>query len=242
LALTPFDLACHGVDGRVIDERMVEEQFSLGESLLDRCDDVKHVRGRRHVSVDLVFGPVVPARRDPPRATTDCFVFGEIELPDLVRPGRFLRERGLATLREIAAFTLIVSGKNQPLVADETQHGSLRNPVTIVAGHRSDFPVAPRRMRPRVLHCEILSGLTCGLRPWTLRRSSRTRFRLPAPPGPFGHVDQQAEPRGRHARLDADPLEVLEGPKRPSAFFFHIRISTAASPSAWVSSATDTSP
>src|SRR5690606_20225501 len=64
---------------------------------------------------------------------------------------------------------------------------------------------------------------------------------LLAAPGPLGHADQRAEPRGRHARLGADHLEVLEGPRRPSADFFQTRISTAASPSAWVSSTTSAS-
>jgi hypothetical protein len=60
---------------------------------------------------------------------------------------------------------------------------------------------------------------------------------LVATPGALGHADHSAEPRGRHARLDADHLEVREGPSRPSADFFHTRSSTAASPRAWVSSA-----
>ena len=63
---------------------------------------------------------------------------------------------------------------------------------------------------------------------------------LPPPPGPLGHVDHLAEPRARHARL-ADHLEVLEGPAGPSADFLHTRISTAASPNAWVRSATSAS-
>jgi len=31
------------------------------------------------VGIELVLGPVVPARRDPPCATTGCFVLGEIQ-------------------------------------------------------------------------------------------------------------------------------------------------------------------
>lgn len=61
---------------------------------------------------------------------------------------------------------------------------------------------------------------------------------LPTSPRPLGHVDQPAKPRGPHARLDADHLEVLEGPNRPSADFFHTRSSTAASPRACVSNST----
>jgi hypothetical protein len=47
--------------------------------------------------------------------------------------------------------------------------------------------------------------------------------------------------RCRHARLDVDHLEVLEGPSRPSADFFQTRSSTSASPRAWVKSATSAS-
>jgi hypothetical protein len=60
-------------------------------------------------------------------------------------------------------------------------------------------------------------------------------------PCPLGRVDGLAEPRGRHARLDADRLEVLEGLNLPSADFSQTRDSTAASPSAWASSATSAS-
>src|SRR5665647_1934816 len=60
-------------------------------------------------------------------------------------------------------------------------------------------------------------------------------------PGPLGHADQRTEPRGRHARAQTDYLKVREGPSRPSADFFQTRSSTAASPRAWVRSATSAS-
>src|SRR4029077_17005206 len=60
-------------------------------------------------------------------------------------------------------------------------------------------------------------------------------------PGPFRDVEKPAEPRGRHPRLGADYLEVLEGPNRPSALFFQPRSSPCASPSAWVNSTTSDS-
>ena len=44
---------------------------------------------------------------------------------------------------------------------------------------------------------------------------------LPAAPGPLGHVEELAEPHGRHARLHADHLEVFEAPSRPSDDLFH---------------------
>ena len=64
----------------------------------------------------------------------------------------------------------------------------------------------------------------------TLRPPAGTGSGLVTAPGPLGHADQRAEPRGRHARLDADHLEVREGPSRPSADVFHTRSSTAAHP------------
>lgn len=53
--------------------------------------------------------------------------------------------------------------------------------------------------------------------------------------------NELAEPHGRHARLHADHLEVLEEPSRPSADFFHTLTSRCAPPSAWVNSATSAS-
>jgi hypothetical protein len=100
-----------------------------------------------------------------------------------------------------------------------------------------DLAVSPRRMRQRVA-ARQLGGRGPGRpRPRTLRLFARSGHGLPASPGPLGH-DQRAEPRGQQARIDADHLEILEGPSRPSADFLHTRSSTAASPSAWVRSAT----
>lgn len=56
-----------------------------------------------------------------------------------------------------------------------------------------------------------------------------------------GMSNELAESHGRHARLHADHLEVLEEPSRPSADFFQTLTSRCASPSAWVNSATSAS-
>ena len=82
----------------------------------------------------------------------------------------------------------------------------------------------PRRPRPRALRWAI--GFGAG---------------LPATPGPFRHVELLTEPRSRHAKFHSAHLEVRKGPSRPSALFFQTRISTAASPKAWVRSATSAS-
>lgn len=50
----------------------------------------------------------------------------------MVRAGGLLRERSLATLRQVPTFSLIVSGQDQPLVTQQPQHGRLRNPVPFV--------------------------------------------------------------------------------------------------------------
>lgn len=165
-------------------------------------------------------------------------VLGEVQSPDLVRARPLLRERRLAALSELAAFPMVVRRQQQALVAQQPQHGRLRHPVPVMSGHRPDLPMTPRRMRVRVPDHDVTGRDPGRPRPWTFRRPILLRLGLQAPPRALGHVKQIAEPRSRHARLDADHLEVLEGRNRHSALFFHTRISTAVSPSACVSSAT----
>src|SRR6218665_1551933 len=215
-----------------------EQRFGFSQRELELGEGIVHVRCRGHVSVELILGPVVPARGDPPCATTDRFILGAIELPELVGVGRLLRERGLATLGELAALTLVVGRQDQSLIAQHPQHSRLRYPVPIMTDHRPDLPMPPRRMSPGVLHGEALRAASCaGCGHGPFRRARGACFGLPAPPGPFGHIEAFTEPRDRHAQLSADHLEVLEEPKRPSALFFHTRISTTASPNTWISSA-----
>src|SRR5665811_141735 len=114
------------------------------------------------MSVVLILGPIVPTRCDPPRPTGRGFVFGEVELPDLIRARGFGREGGLAAFGEFATFTLIVVGKNQSFVPQETQHRRLRDAVAVMAGHRPNFAVSPRRMRPRVLESNVSGRVSCG--------------------------------------------------------------------------------
>ena len=59
---------------------------------------------------------------------------------------------------------------------------------------------------------------------------------LPATVGALGDADHAREPRSRHPRLHTDHLEVLEGPRRPSAERFHTRSWTCVSPRAAFSS------
>ena len=113
--------------------------------------------------------------------------------------------------------------------------------MAVVADHRPYFAMLPGRALGGVFEDQLPSSIPSRLRPRTLRRITSTLVGLPASPGAFGHVDQLAEPRGRHARLNTDHLEVLEGRNLPSADFFHTLISIAASPRAWVSSETSAS-
>ncbi len=69
-------------------------------------------------------------------------------------------------------------------------------------------------------------------RPRAFQRGASTGAGLVTPVGAERDADPGDEPRGRHPAVASDYLEVLEGPKRPSADFFQTRISTAASPSA----------
>ena len=68
-------------------------------------------------------------------------------------------------------------------------------------------------------------------RPRPLRRPAHPFALLPPPVRPFGQ-EHPAEPRGRYARLPADHLDLLVGPRRPSALFFQTLSSTWASPNA----------
>src|SRR5690606_24969968 len=189
----------------------------------------------------LVLRPVVPAPGDAPRAAGRGLELGEVQLPHLVRPRRFGGERGLPAGRELAAFPLVGGGQDQPFIAQQAQHGGLADPVPVVAHHGPHLAVPPCRMRQRVPPRGHAHALARRARPRPLDRGPGPGAGLPAPPRPLGHADHLAEPRGRHARLDADHLEVLEGPSRPSADFFHTRTSRCASPRAWVNSATSAS-
>ena len=180
----------------------------------------------------LVLGPVVPTTSQPPGATGGGLELAEVKLPDLVRTGRLVGECGLPPLGEFATFALVVRGQNQSLVTQRAQHGRLGHDVAIVADHGPDLAVSPGRMLRGVLEDQLPMLVAGGLWPRPLDLRARAGTGLPASPGALGHVDDLAEPRGRHARLDADHLEVLEGPNLPSADFFQTRSSTAASPSA----------
>jgi hypothetical protein len=126
-------------------------------------------------------------------------------------------------------------------VAVDSDARTGRDTVSCEAPGGPSSPVPPRRMRQRVAAGQLGGRGPGRPRPLTLRLFARSGHGLPASPGPLGHVDQRAEPRGRHARIAADHLEVLERPGRRSADFLHTRSSTAASPSAWVRSATSAS-
>src|SRR5699024_6274275 len=166
---------------------------------------------------------------------------GEVELPHLVRGGGVLRECRPAVLSQLPALFLVLGGQQQPLITHGAQHRGLRDHMPLVAYHRPHLAVSPFRLLTRVLDHQRSGCLPRGTRPGPLRRVALAGLGLPATVSAFGHADEFAEPRGRHARLGADHLEVLKGPSRPSALFFHTRTSIAASPNAWVRSATSSS-
>src|SRR5690606_41986840 len=94
----------------------------------------------------LVLAPVVPTARQPPGAAGGGLELAEVQLPDLVRPGRVVGERCLASLGKLAAFALVVRGQDQPLVAQEPSHGRLADDDPVVADHGPDTAVAPCRL------------------------------------------------------------------------------------------------
>src|SRR5690554_1124937 len=189
----------------------------------------------------LVLGPVVPTARDPPGAAGGGLELAEVQLPNLVRAGRVVRERCLPPFGQLPAFPLVVTGQDQPLVPQDPQHRRLGHDMPVVADHRPDLAMSPRRMRTRVRQHAFPRGITGRTRPRTLDLSTSTGLGLPAAPSPFRDAELLAPPRGRHPGLDPDHLEVLEGPNLPSADFFHTLASRWASPSAWVRSATSAS-
>ena len=88
-------------------ERMPKHGLVVGQGELDGIDRVVLIPGREHVERVLVLGPVVPATGDPPGPTGGGLELGEVQLPDLVRAGRGVRERGLPALGQLAAFALV---------------------------------------------------------------------------------------------------------------------------------------
>jgi len=114
-----LDLTCLGVDLAEICEWVAEHGLVVGQREFDGIDRVELVRGRRDVERMLVLAPVVPTARQPPGAAGGGLELAEVQLPDLVRPGRVVGERCLASLGKLAAFALVVRWQDQPLVAQE---------------------------------------------------------------------------------------------------------------------------
>ena len=79
----------------------------------------------------LELGPVVPASRESPRPAGSGLELGEVQLPDLVRPGRVLRERGFAALGKLPALALVLVRQDQTPVSQPTQHCGLRYDVAV---------------------------------------------------------------------------------------------------------------
>src|SRR5450830_1113643 len=200
------------------------------------------VRGRGEVEPVLVLRPVVPAAGDPPGPTTGGLELGSCPAARRrYRAGRLRRERRPAAGGQLAAFALVVRLQDQVLLAQQPQDRGLGHGVPVVADHRPDLAVTPGRVSQSVRADRVADPGPDRARPWALGRPIGARSGLVAAPGSLGHADQGAEPRGRHTRGQTDYLKVLDGPNRPSALSFHTRISTAASPSAWVRSATSAS-
>ena len=230
-----------GVDLARGDQWPAEGGLVVGQGELDRSDRVVLVRGRGRVPGVFVLRPVVPAPGQAPGLAGGGLELGEVQLPDLIRAGGLGRERGLAAGGQLAAFALVVRLQDQALITQQAQDAGLGDGVPVVAAHRPDLAMTPRRVGQRVPARRVADALPGRARPRALDPGPGPGTGLMAAPGPLGHADQLTEPRGRHARLGTDHLEVLEGPRRPSALFFHTRISTAASPRAWVRSTTSAS-
>src|SRR3954447_9756490 len=75
---------------------------------------------------------------------------GEVQLPHLIRRGRFDRERRLPPGRELAAFPLVVRLQQQAFPSEQAQHAGRGHRQAVVAAHRPHLPMSPRRMRQRM--------------------------------------------------------------------------------------------
>ena len=166
----------------------------LGQGELDRGDRVVHVRRRGDVEPVLVLAPVVPAAGDPPGPTGGGLELGEVQLPDLVRAGRWRGERGLAARGQLAAFTLVVGLKEQTLLAQQAQHGGLGDAVPVVADHRPDLAVPPCWVGQSMGPDRLADPGPGRARPRALDRVPGPGAGLMATPGPLGHADQRTEP------------------------------------------------
>jgi hypothetical protein len=169
---------------------------------------------------ELVLGPVVRDPGDPPGAAAAGVELAESPTATPVSA----RSAGPGTPPGGRRPVAVVRGCNRSAAPSHAGAGSAassrRHPVPVVAGHCPHLAVPPRRVRLGVLDHDRLDPLGHRRRPRPLRWVAGMGPGLPTPPGPLGHVDELAEPRGRHARLDADHLEVAEGPSRYSATVF----------------------
>lgn len=79
-----------GVDRAVLDHRVAEHSRVVGQRELDGIDRVEVVRCWLDVEPVLIRGPVVPATSQSPGPAGRGLKLAEVQLPDLVRPGRLL--------------------------------------------------------------------------------------------------------------------------------------------------------
>ena len=126
-------------------------------------------------------------RQVPPAVVSN---WREVQLPHLIRSGRLFRECGLAALGELAPLLLVGDGQDQALATQQPQHRGLGDDMAAVADHRPHLAVTPRRVRQPMRDRQVRGSTGCRSRPRTPRPIATEGFGPPAPPGPFGHVDQ----------------------------------------------------
>ena len=93
----------------------------------------------------LVLRPVVPAACQAPRPPGGGLELGEVQLPHLIRTGRVIRERRLASLGKLAAFPLVVRGQDQPLDRQANEAIAWNRPKEVHMGLAS--PLTSRSSR-----------------------------------------------------------------------------------------------
>src|SRR6476619_6465934 len=104
---------------------------------------------------ELILRPIVRDPGRPPGAAAAGLILGEVELPHLVGAGRRFAERGLALRGEPAPLPLIGRLQQQTFVAENPKHGRHRELMPLMASHRPDLAMTPRRMLPSKINHDL---------------------------------------------------------------------------------------
>lgn len=160
----------------------------------------------------LVLGIPVPATRD-----RSCRALCGLELAETQaatpgdRAGRGPANAALRSLTDSSALFLIPHGPDQPVIAEQPQHGHLPHPPAFAAQH-PDFTMTPDWTGQSMPDHWLPGRVPDGPGPRAFRLMALPGSDLPPTPGPFRH--KPAEPHGRPCPLPrGSPQGVFERPQ-----------------------------